>query len=40
LFQDGDVWVDVFPEGDEILAGGPGADARGIGIGIRSLPCP
>jgi hypothetical protein len=25
-------WVGVFPEGEEIFAGGEGADARGIGI--------
>jgi hypothetical protein len=36
LFQDRDVGVGVFPEGEEIFVGGKGADAGGIGI--RFLP--
>jgi hypothetical protein len=35
FFQDGNVGVGVFPEGEEIFAGGEGADAGGIGS--RSL---
>jgi hypothetical protein len=35
FFQDGDVGVGVFPEGEEIFVGGEGSDAGGVGI--RSL---
>src|ERR1022692_2986859 len=37
FFQDGDVGVGVFPEGEKIFVGGEGADASGIGIrSVRS----
>jgi len=32
LFQDWDVGVGVFPEGEEVFVGGEGPDAGGIGI--------
>src|SRR5215472_18256714 len=31
-FRDGDVWVGVFPEGEEVLVGGKSANASGIRI--------
>ena len=32
FLQDGDVWVGIFPEGEEIFVGGQRPDAGGIGI--------
>ena len=32
LLQDGDVWVAVFPEGEEVLVGGERPNAGGVGI--------
>ena len=32
FFEDGDVGIGVFPEGEEVFVGGERADAGGIGI--------
>ena len=38
LLEDGDVWIGVFPESEEVFIGGEYPDAGGIGI--RSLRGP